>query len=198
MWYNKIMELGTAPFYISLIILSVTLAIQTSRRDLTLKTVRAIFFISLASILAYLSYYTYLQYQAFKSGFFRFTLGTQSGLLWFISYVQLHFWNQYFVALVGALLVVLVSEYFNKRRGEIFFEREEMYLAALGIFLVGYPGFFFYIILVLLASAVASAIFLKKGERLPLYYFWIPTAIAVLTTIQVWGQYQPWWTTFRF
>lgn len=192
------MELGTTPFYISLIILALTLAIQTSRRDLTLKAARTIFFVSLAAILGYLSYYTYLQYQAFNSGLLRFTLGTQEGLLWFVGYVRLHFWDQYGVALLAAFLIVLIAEYFNKKKGGIFMEPEEFYLAALGIFLVGYPGFFFYIILVLLASAVASAIFLKKGERLPLYYFWIPTAIAVLIAIQLLGQYQPWWTSFRF
>ncbi len=185
-------------FYGSLIILLAVFSVQIFRRALVFKIVRPLFFILLLATFSYLFYLSYLQYQAFQSGPLQFTLGTLDGINWFIGYVRLHFWNQYLISLLAALLIVLIAEYINKRRGGIHFEREEFYLSALGIFLVGYPGWIFYLAVILILSALVSFLFIRRGERLPLYHFWIPTAIAVLLVIQFWAKDQAWWGSFRF
>ena len=192
------MPFDTIIFYAVLGILAAVLGIQIFKRANVLRFIRPIFWITALLILGYLSYLTYLQYQAFQGGLLGTTLGTKDGLLWFAGYVRLHFWNQYIISFIFALLIFLLAEYLNKKRGEIFMEKEEIYLGGLGTFLVGYPGFFFYLPLVLLSSIVGSAIFLKRGERMPLYYFWMPTAMAVLLAIHFWAQYQGWWASFRF
>ena len=77
-------------------------------------------------------------------------------------------------------------------------EREEYHLLALGIFLVGYPGFIFYIPIVLISGIIASLIFIKKTERLPLYHFWIPTALIVILITEFWAKNQDFWKLFSF
>ena len=192
------MPFQTIFFYAVLGILSAVFGLQILKRSLALKFIRPIFWASAVFILAYLVYLSYLQYQAFQGGPLGLTLNTVSGIKWFFGYARLHFWNQYLVSFIAALGIFAFAKYLNKKRGEIFLEKEEIYLGALGVFLVGYPAFFFYIILVLLASALASAILLKKGERMPLYYFWMPTAIAVLLAIHFWAEGTGWWISFRF
>ncbi len=151
---------------------------------------------------AYLIVIGFLQFRSFQSGVLGGVLGTGKGLQWFLSYVQLHFWNEYVVSFIAAILFLLISYYLNKKFKGRYFEPEERYLAATGIFLVGYPLWLFYIVIVLVLSTLASALFVKKGERLPLYHFWIPTALGlfialnfVLLNIPVVSRF---WGGFRF
>jgi len=192
------MPFGEAFFYAIFGIFALVLAIQIFWRRNSAKIVKPIFWSAAAIVLAYIVYVSYLQYQAFQGGPLSATLGTISGLKWFFGYARLHFWNQYLVSFIAALGIFALAKYINKKRGEIFMEREEIYLGGLGTFLVGYPGFFFYIILVLALSVLTSALFVRKGERLPLYYFWMPTAIVALLTINFWAGNQSWWASFRF
>lgn len=191
-------DLGSIIFYGNLGILIFAAAMQFFSRQFLAAQARLLFWLSVAIVLGYVFYTTYLQYNAFEAGPLLFVLGTMEGLKWFISYVLLHFWNEYLVSLITAIVVAIFAEYLNRKKGELFFEREELYIASFGIFLVGYPGFIFYIPLVLIFSSFTSLLFVKRGERLPLYYFWMPTAIVVLLTIQFWAQNQSWWASFRF
>jgi len=184
-------------FYFSLAVLALPLILQLKGK-LSYKFIRGYFWLIFAITAAYLSALSYLQFRAFQEGPLGLTLGTQSGIFWFANYVRLHFWNQYLVAFIFAMLILWLAEYLNKKRGEIFMEKEELYVAALGIFLVGYPGFLFYIAFILIVPAIAAAVFLKRGDRLPLYYFWLPTAIVILMAVQTWAMTQGWWNTFRF
>lgn len=206
-WYDKNMRIVyfliahilQVPFYVAAAVLLGTAFLQFLRRH-TLKThASRIFLYSAGFVFAYLIYVSYLQFRAFyEGGVMAPILGTGSGLLWFWNYVQTRFWNDYLISLPAALVFAFVSYYFNKKYEERFFEKEELWLAALGILLVGYPGFLFYLILVLLLPALVSALFVRRGERLPLYHFWIPTAIVVLLAVQFWAKHQSWWGAFRF
>ncbi|PIR89100.1 MAG: hypothetical protein COU07_02630 [Candidatus Harrisonbacteria bacterium CG10_big_fil_rev_8_21_14_0_10_40_38] len=183
-------------FYISTGILLFALFIQSKEK--TKKFIKPLFWTTSVLVLGYLSYITYLQYKAFQKSYLDLTIGTLDGLKWFAGYVQLHFWNTYLVSFVAALLIFALAKYINKKRGEVFLEGEEIYLGGLGVLLVGYPSFFFYIPLVLLLAIITSLITKKQKERLPLYYFWMPTAILVLLVIFFWAEHQSWWFTFRF
>lgn len=185
-------------FYGSIGILALVAAAQIFLREFIAARARLMFWLSVALILGYVSYTAYLQYRAFETGPLSLVLGTVEGLKWFVGYAQLHFLNEYLVSLITAIAVTLFAEYLNRKKGERFFEREELYIAALGIFLVGYPGFIFYVPFVLVLSSLISLLFVSRGERLPLYYFWTPSAIVVLLAVQFWAEKQGWWTSFRF
>ena len=186
------------PFWLSLAVLVVTLALEFFRARLLVRHASRIFLYGTFLIFVYFIYIGFLQFVAFKSGVLGSILGTKGTFLWFLDYVRLHYWNDYLISLPVAILFALVGYYFNKKYNERFFEKEELFLIAIGILFVGYPGFFFYIPLVLLASIIASAIFVKRGERLPLYHFWMPTAVAALFAIHFWASSQSWWNQFRF
>ncbi len=185
-------------FYLSVAIIATVFAAQVWVRRRTLVVARTFFFASFIAVLAYVTYVSYLQYQAFNGAVLGLTLGTIDGLKWFFGYIQLHFLNEYLISLIAAFLIIFIAQYINKKRGSVHFEEDELYTAALSIFLVGYPGFIFYIPIVLLASVLVSLLFVRHGERLPLYHFWAPTGIAVLLAIHFWAGNQVWWAAFRF
>lgn len=185
-------------FYVPLAVLAGTAWFEFKRRGFLARHAARIFLYSAGLVFAYLIYLSFLQFRAFQTGPLGLTLGTGSGLRWFLGYIQTHFWNDYLVSLPFAILFVIIAYYFNRKYQDRFFEREEPFLAALGILLTGYPAFLFYIVLVLLLPAIVSAVFVRRGERLPLYHFWMPMAIVVLLIVQFWAQNQTWWSSFRF
>ncbi|MEK7076889.1 MAG: hypothetical protein AAB967_01520, partial [Patescibacteria group bacterium] len=85
------------------------------------------------------------------------------------------------IALLAAIIFGYAAWFLNKKFGERFFENEEPALFALGVFLAGYPGFLFYIPLVLVIGILLAIHYslLKKG-RTPFYYLWLPTAIFAI------------------
>ena len=184
--------------YAFAILLAVVFFIQLVKRPWARRIARPAFFIAFIGATAWSVYVSYLQYQAFGAGPLGLTLRTVEGISWFTGYVRLHFWNTYLVSLIAAFLLIFIAQYFHNRRGKVFFEDEELYLAALGIFTVGYPGIFGYILSMLFLPAIAAALFLKKGERMPLYYFWMPVAIGVIVATELWAVDQSWWNSFRF
>lgn len=185
-------------FYVPLAVLAVTAFFEFRARGFLAKNAARIFLYSTGFVFAYLVYLSCLQFQAFYEGPLQAVLGTKNGLVWFFGYVRLHFWNDYLLSLPVALLFAWTASYFNKKYHERFFEKEEPFMAALGILLTGYPAFLFYLPLVIMLPAIASAIFVRRGDRLPLYHFWIPTAIAVLLAVHFWAEHQDWWGSFRF
>ncbi len=185
-------------FYISLFICFLILFLEFKRRDLLLKTIRPIFYLSLFCAFSYLSYLIVDQYRAFNASLLGYGLNSPTGLKWFWGYVGVHFLNSHIASLIFSLIILFIAEYFNKKKGEIFMEREEYHLAALGVFLVGYPGFIFYIPIVLISGVIASLIFIKNGERLPLYHFWISTALILILIIEFWASNQSFWKLFIF
>lgn len=144
-------------------------------------------FLSIIGIIGVNIYLSYLQYQAFQdSELSKFLLPPYQGIGYFVSYVFARFFAQWVVAAAVSLLVSMVARFLNKKFGERFFEKEEIALIGLGVFLSGYPGFFFYLGIIMIFGVLASLIYtiLKKG-RLPLYHFWLP-ASAFAMIIKVW------------
>ena len=179
-------------------ILVLSTALQIWKRPLMKRFASRIFLYSAGLAFIYLIWIGYLQFQAFMAGPLQYTLGTPEGLKWFFGYLKLHFWNEYLLSLPIAVLFALIASWFNRKYQERFFEKEELYFIAIGILLTGYPAFIFYIPLVLIASIVASLVFVRRGERLPLYHFWIPTALVVFLAVHLWAVNQVWWGQFRF
>lgn len=192
------MDIQALFFYITLGILILTAAVEFLFPQFLKRHASRILLYSMLIVGAYTIYIGFLQFQAFNSGILSSQLGTKSGFLWFLSYVQLHFWNQYLLSFLGGLLFFFIARYFNRKFGERFFWNEELYLASLGIFLVGYPGWFFYIILILGITLIGTIAVMRRGTRFPLYHVWIPAAIATHLLVGFWAVHQSWWSSFRF
>jgi len=90
----------------------------------------------------------------------------------------------YIFSLIIALAFLYVSKRYNKKFDNKFFEKEEIYLGAISIFLVAHPGWVLYLFVFFGSYFVFQIVsqFLPKlrGQRLPLYHFWVPSAIFVI------------------
>jgi len=189
--------LGTLPYVVGCFLLG-TFLLQIFSPSFLKRSIRWILLGAFLAIISFAVCISVLQYRAFQAGFLGQTIHTTGGISWFLGYVRFHYWNTYLVSFIVGLLLIFFAQYAHKKRGRVFFEDEELYVASLGIFLVGYPGILVYIPAMLLLPAIASALFLKKGERMPLYYFWMPVAFVLVLFIDFWAINQTWWLYFRF
>lgn len=174
---------------------------QSNLRSFFMRVLTPFFFLSATVLFFYSFYQSYLQYRSFDSGIFHEWLQTKGGVLWFLSYIQLHFWNPYLTALFVGIGIVFLFRFLNRRFGERFFEREEPILAGLAVFLVGYPSFLFYLFAVLVVYLFFhffSFIRARDLGRVPLYTFWLPSALFVILVTRFWLEELPWWKQFVF
>lgn len=144
---------------------------------------------------------SFKQYEVWQSdSFSKFFLPPYQDISYFISYVGVRFFAPWVLSLVASLIFSWAAGYFNKKFDERFFEKEEIQLIALGVFLTGYPGFLFYLAVILVFGTLTSIFYqiFAKG-RLSLYYLWMSFAIfAIIIKIKFlyifgiadfWGQF---------
>lgn len=146
------------------------------------KYVRQIFLLTVLVLFFSAAYSSVIQYYAWKMDRVSvFLLPPYRDLSYFLEYVSLRIFSPIVVAFLASFVFKAAVELANKKLGERFFEKGEGWFLALGIFLSGYPGFLFYIPLLLLSASVLSIfyILLKKG-RAPLLYLWLPAAIFAI------------------
>ena len=95
-------------------------------------------------------------------------------------YVFMRFYAQYVAALVLAYVLIWAMTLMNRRHGERFFHTEEPYLAAAGVFLAGFPGLLYMLVMIifvyLLAQLIVTA-YKREAVRITTYYLWLPAAL---------------------
>ncbi len=110
---------------------------------------------------------------------------------YFLTYVTRMLVGQSVIAFLAAILFWQAAKFLNKRSSERFFEKEELEIFRLAIFLTGYPAFLIYFIVLILAflifnlalsiyHIIAEKASLSGLPRFPLYFFWLPTAIFAI------------------
>ncbi len=149
---------------------------------------RAFFWFSIIFPFLYYIYLTIAQYFMWKSegGLGKFFLPPYVGISYVIGYHFIRFYLYYLISAAVGILFLLAAVYLNKKFGRRFFEDEEPYLGAGAISLVGYPGFFFYLIALLSGQLVLTAgryLLTRKSERVPFYYLWLPAGVFVILLI---------------
>ena len=154
------------------------------RRRLQLAT-RFFFLLGVAVVLGATFYSAFARYQDWHEGTFtQYLLPPYQSADYFLADVGKKFFAAPLIALLAALILPRIAEFLNKKYEERFFYGEEFGLMRLGIFLVGYPGFLFYLVLVLGAGLALSYLFLLLGKgRAPFLYFWMPAAVLTIVLI---------------
>jgi len=201
-------------FYLSLVILIFALGAQlwlrffVNRRGLTRINTRInadilkyIFLTSLFLIFILLFYQSFKQYQFWSQNeISKHLLPPYQSINYFIFYVATRFFVPYLISLVVAILFFFAAQFLNKKYEERFFYPEEYYLGALAIFLMGHPGWLFYLIFLifiyLLIHLYSLLITHYSLQRVPLYYLWIPTAIFVIL-ISKWLEHLSLWSLLK-
>ena len=115
---------------------------------------------------------------------------------YFFKYIGFRFFAPYLVSFIISLGFLKLAAFYNKKYEERFFYPEERYWGALALFLGGHPGWLVYLIVLLTAylvfQGVAQCFKRFRGERLPLYYFWLPAGIFAIL-VETWLSQFPWW-----
>lgn len=169
----------------SILILLSSAAAQLTNRFFVGKYIRTVFCFGVFAQFCWAFYVAFLQYGAWKiSKISVFLLPPYKNWSYFLSYVGWRIFLPLALALFSAFVLKFVCEFLNRRFGERFLEEEEGWLLALGVFLAGYPGFLFYIPMMLVAGIFMSFFYRFFGkERAPLFYAWLPVAVfAILLT----------------
>lgn len=145
------------------------------------------FLFSFPAVFLFLSILSFIQFHYWsQSDFSEHLLPPYQPANYFIFYVLCRFFAPYLISAIGAFIFLNLAKYFNKKHEEKFFEPEEPYFGALAIFLAGYPGWFFYVIAVILIYLFLHLLLIVgckssiKETRLSLYHLWLPTAIFVI------------------
>ena len=163
-----------------LTILAILFGAQLIRRPLKFKVIRILSLSSVGVIFAILFYWSASQYFLWLNSDSpaRFLLPPHQDIGYFFYYVFFRFWATYLISLIIAILFFIAAKFLNKKYQERFFYEEEPYLLAASIFLVGHPGWIFYLLFLLIAALILSLVIGHRlSRRVSLYYLWIPVAI---------------------
>ena len=131
--------------------------------------------------------------------FGKFLLPPYQDFSYFVFYSRINFFNPYLLSFIVGLFLLITAKYFNRRFGERVFEASEPFLLATGVFASGYPGWFFYIILLLFIGLFISLFHFwrfKESYRLSLYYFWLPAALFTILISRGLNMLL-WWQTLK-
>ncbi len=144
---------------------------------------------SLAAVFGFEFYLVVLQYIDLSKDIFGRLLSQNSAYLF--SYVLPRLVYPSVIALLAAILFWRCAKFLNARSGGRFFEKEELSIFGLAIFLTGYPAFFIYFIALIavflifnsalsLYHILAKKTSVKNLPRFSLYFFWLPAAIFAI------------------
>jgi len=180
------------PSLVALVFIIAILGAQIIRRPFLEKNLKKIFWIPLVAVFSTSIVFSVIQYQAWQQHeLMRLALEGEGGLSYFFSFVFFNHFAPHFLALGFAGILALLMFFANKRVGERLFEREEIWIAFIAGFLVGFPGFLFFLAGILVAYLFTHFInaFLRKTVKsgvIPLYYFWLPVSASVIIVSEVW------------
>lgn len=166
----------------SLIVLLFGLGAQIFRRSLLVQNLKLLWRLSFLGIFGISFFWSFLQYHSWRQNELgRFFLPPYQSIGYFFSYVFFRFLAPPIIAFFTALAIGKIAEFINHRFNQRFFEKEEYLLATLGTFLVGYPIFLLYFLLIFFFALLLSIFYsLKYSSRAPLFYLWLPTAILAI------------------
>lgn len=173
---------------VGLSLLGLTWGAQITLRSLLVRYWKFVWFGTLVIIFGIVGYWVYAQYAAWAAGPpGKYLLPPYQGWWYFYFYAGTRIAAPWLIVFLAAMALPALAEKLNRRYGERFFEPEETRFFALGIFLSGYPGFLFYIILLLLYELAFTIYlhFFKEQKRAPLYYAWLPAAAFAILIVKL-------------
>ncbi len=154
------------------------------KRSFLVKKARLLATISVSSVFALASVFTFMQYRVWMADpKMQFAFTSNEGIIGFFFNAFMKFFAPHTLSLLFALILFFAMRIANKRSGDRFFEKEEIWFAFIAAFLSGWPGFLIFfpsLIFTYLLSQIVIAIVKKKSERVPLYYLWLPAAAFVI------------------
>lgn len=163
----------------------------------SLRKIKLVFFATLTGLSLVGIYRLFSQYSIWKSSDLgQFLLSDYQ----FVFFTFIRILAPFLISVLVAFLFIWGLHWLNKRFKGNLFEREEPYLAATAIILIGYPALLFYFLVlgvVYLIWHVGSYIRLRKETRLPLYNLWIFVGLVTLILSKYWLIHTPIWLLLK-
>lgn len=181
--------------FLSYVILVLILGAQLTRRSFLIRRRWFIFSAAVLIIGILEAYYVSAQYRLWSANeLTKYLLPPYQGPSYFSFYIIKRLLAPFVISLPVALISSFLIFQLNRSFTFRFFYQEEPFLAAISIFLVGYPAFLFYLPLILLTLLIVFVFFSLRyhSRRLPFLYLWVPTAILVII-ISGWLSRFDWW-----
>lgn len=143
------------------------------------------FFLSVGFIFLYQVYKSWSQFVFWRDTetIMRFFLPPYQSVKPYLLYSLREYFLVYLISFAAAILFLIGAWILNRFRNFQIFEKQESYLGASAIFILGVPLGLFYVPVILGAALLLSlyqTVFKKqKNKRISLYYFWGPVALLV-------------------
>ncbi len=185
---------------IQLALLLIAGGAQVFLRSFSVRVARIIYWTAASFSFLWAAHTSYLQYLTWKmSSLGQLLLPPHESIFYFIQYVGWRFFSPVLVLFLFSLLFIFAAKSMNKKGGERFFEKDEIYIAALTIVNAGYPQvlvfFVSFAVIFLLINIFFTAI--RGGSsRISPYYLWIPAAVIAIIISELWLSHMPWWNMF--
>lgn len=179
-------------YWFSFFYLAALLGVQLFLKKKKGELFRLYFVFYAVAVFAVISAYfllVYFQYVEWSNPAFitRYFVPPYKGWGYVFGYHFSRFLLYYLPAFGASVLFALFLFFANKKRGGIFLESEEPFLAAVSIFILGHRGFAYwwiwYAVFIFAAALVGASIkTLRRGKnnRFSFYWWWLPVAILVI------------------
>lgn len=94
-----------------------------------------------------------------------FLIPSYDGGVYFLYFLLTRLWGEYFISLIFALIFLWAMLTLNKKYESRFFYDEEPYFGAVAIFITGWPGWLYYLIVLLATFLVFNAMGTVMARR---------------------------------
>ena len=119
---------------------------------------------------------------------------------YFLYYVGLRMWAPYALSAAAAACAYAAARVLNRVKRGVFFEAEEPYFLAVGVFAAGHPGWMAYVMITMAAYLLFSCAMwalTRRYERVSFYRFWLPCA-AVTVALELTLRHYDWYSNLLF
>ena len=172
------------------------------RRFFWLRFIKVGLYFSFLVVFLLICWLNIIQFRSWSEGeLSQYLLPPNRTINYFLLYSFSRFFAPYLTSAVAALIFLYLSKFYNKKYKERFFNPEEPYFGVLAIFLIGHPGWLFYVIFLLFFYFLLSIfyfLFSRRLVRVPLYYLWLPSAIFVMIINNYWLSSLSIWQVLKF
>src|SRR5262249_15053669 len=110
-----------------------------------------------------------------------------NGLSYLYQFSFTHIFGSFLLSLLLGSMLFIALLVLNRFIDRSFFYPEEPYLISIAVFLVGFPGFLYYLAVTLLFYLLVLILLLPtkfREEKISAYYLWLPLALIMLFVLR--------------
>jgi len=115
---------------------------------------------------------------------------------YFFSYIFFKFWAPFLIAIAVGLVFLLLSLWYNKKKQDKIFYKEEPWIIAMILGSLSWPIIIIYIpafFIIFVIGVIIKTIIKGTNSRMSPRFLWIPIALFVILISELWLSHTPLW-----